>query len=161
MSIERELDLQKPAINVTPLIDVLLVLLIIFMVAAPLKPSRFLASVPEKPDERKLPPDDNTLVVTIAPDRTLKLNDLNDMGSVDDTSKLSLVLVDLFKRRKANHVYRRQMLSRPDLPEDERIERTVFIRGSRSLAYSDIIKLIDGLKGAGASPVGLQLDKLQ
>jgi biopolymer transport protein ExbD len=36
----------KPNINVTPLIDVLLVMLIIFMVAAPLKPQRFLAKVP-------------------------------------------------------------------------------------------------------------------
>ncbi len=161
MSAELELNSQKPTINITPLIDVLLVLLIIFMVAAPLKPSRFLASIPEKPDDRNLPPDNNTLVVTISPDRNLKLNDLNDMGSVDDTSKLSLALVDLFKRRKENHVYRREMLFRPDLPDDVRIEKTVFIRGSRSLAYSDIVKVIDGLKGAGASPVGLQLDKLQ
>jgi biopolymer transport protein ExbD len=40
----------RPNINVTPLIDVLLVMLIIFMVAAPLKPSRFLANVPSQPD---------------------------------------------------------------------------------------------------------------
>ena len=40
----------RPNINVTPLIDVLLVMLIIFMVAAPLKPSRFLANVPSVPD---------------------------------------------------------------------------------------------------------------
>ena len=40
--------LAKPHINVTPLIDVLLVLLIIFMVVSPLKPARFLAKVPEK-----------------------------------------------------------------------------------------------------------------
>jgi biopolymer transport protein ExbD len=160
MSCEPHLDWREPSINVTPLIDVLLVLLIIFMVAAPLKPSRFLTSVPEKPDDRELPPDDNTLVVTIAPDRSLKLNDLDDMGTVDDTSELSLVLVDVFKRRTKNHVYRRDMLARPDLPEDARIEKTVFIRGSRSLAYSDIVKIIDGLKGAGANPVGLQLDEL-
>jgi biopolymer transport protein ExbD len=161
MSCEPQLDSREPSINVTPLIDVLLVLLIIFMVAAPLKPSRFLTSVPEKPDDRKLPPDNNTLVVTIAPDRSLKLNDLDDLGTVDDTSKLSLVLVDLFKRRTENHVYRRGMLARPDLPEPARIEKTVFIRASRSLPYSDIVKVIDGLKGAGANPVGLQLDELQ
>ena len=41
-----------PTINVTPLIDVLLVLLIIFMVAAPLKPHRFLAKVPDTPPRR-------------------------------------------------------------------------------------------------------------
>src|SRR5436189_1394580 len=65
----------KPSINVTPLIDVLLVMLIIFMVAAPLKPSRFLANVPSQPD-RDMPVDPNpkTLVVTIKSDRTLMLN---------------------------------------------------------------------------------------
>ena len=41
----------KPHINVTPLIDVLLVLLIIFMVVTPLKPARIVAKVPSKPDE--------------------------------------------------------------------------------------------------------------
>ena len=41
-----------PNINVTPLIDVLLVLLIIFMVAAPLRPHRFLSKVPSMPQER-------------------------------------------------------------------------------------------------------------
>jgi biopolymer transport protein ExbD len=40
----------KPHINVTPLIDVLLVVLIIFMVVSPLKPARFLTKVPSKPD---------------------------------------------------------------------------------------------------------------
>lgn len=161
MSANSEIDEQKPSINVTPLIDVLLVLLIIFMVAAPLKPSRFLAKVPDKPDDRILEPDIRTLVVTIAPDRSLKLNDLSDMGTVDDTSKLSLTLVDLFKRRKENRVYRDEMIMRPDLPEDLRIEKAVFIKAPRTQVYNDIIKVIDGLKGAGASPVGLQLDGLQ
>jgi biopolymer transport protein ExbD len=152
---------QKPSINVTPLIDVLLVMLIIFMVAAPLKPSRFLTSVPQKPDTRQSEPDEKTLVVTIEPDRSLKLNALGDLGSVDDPSKLSLKLVDVFRQRKENRVYRDEMRARPDLPEDVRVEKTVFIKAPRALNYSDIVRVVDALKGAGANPVGLQLDNLQ
>ena len=64
----------KPSINVTPLIDVLLVMLIIFMIAAPLKPSRFLTKVAAKPSSEIVTPNDKTLVVTINPDRSLMLN---------------------------------------------------------------------------------------
>lgn len=150
----------KPYINVTPLIDVLLVVLIIFMIAAPLRPHSFAAKLPAEPDDRVLPPDPKTLVVTIEPDRTLKLNGLSDMGTVDDYSKLSHALVSLFEQRKTNHVYRYEMLSRTDVPEDYRIEKTVFIRAPRSIPYGEVAKIIDGLKGAGADPVGLQLDGL-
>src|SRR4030095_6994939 len=79
----------KPNINVTPLIDVLLVMLIIFMVAAPLRPSRFLTKVPSPPDNRDLEPPPLGLVVTIKSDRSLMLNGMADMGSVYDMSKLS------------------------------------------------------------------------
>jgi len=46
------------------------------------------------------------------------------------------------------------------LPEDMRIERTVFIKAPRSMAYADVVRVLDGIKGAGASPVGLQIDDL-
>jgi len=150
----------KPFINVTPLIDVLLVMLIIFMVAAPLRPHRFAAKLPSEPDDRVLPPDDRNLVVTIQSDRTLKLNGLSDMGTVDDSAKLSAALVTLFAQRKLNHSYRAEMLTRVDIPEDQRIEKTVFIKAPRSIPYGEVAKVIDGLKGAGADPVGLQLDNL-
>lgn len=152
----------KPNINVTPLIDVLLVVLIIFMIAAPLKPHSFSAQIPSEPDQTPpLKPSDLTLVVTIQPDRTLKLNKLSDdMGTVDDSSKLSTFLVKLFNERKRNHAYRDDMISRIELPEDSRIEKTVFIKAPRASSYGDVAKVIDGLKGAGAAPVGLQLDGL-
>ena len=83
----------KPFINVTPLIDVLLVVLIIFMVASPLKPHSFAAKLPAEPDDRRdLIPNDCTLVVTIEPDRTLKLNSLTDMGTIEDPSKILLAI---------------------------------------------------------------------
>jgi len=150
----------KPFINVTPLIDVLLVVLIIFMVASPLRPHSFAAKLPAEPDNtRDLEPNDKTLVVTVQPDRTLKLNGLTDMGTVDDTAKLSVKLAALFQERTKNHVYSDSMLTRLDVPEDRRIERTVFIKAPRSISYGDVAKVIDGIKGAGASPVGLHPPK--
>lgn len=153
----------KPDINVTPLIDVLLVLLIIFMVAAPLKPARFLAQVPSKPDDSlPLQPNDLTLVVTVEPDRTLKLNRLQDaMGTLDEFSKLNTTLVSLFAERTRNRVYRSNMLARIDLPDSVRVEKTVFIKAPRNLPYGEVARLIDGLKATGADPIGLQLDDLK
>ena len=151
----------SPRINVTPLIDVLLVVLIIFLVLTPLKPARFLAAVPSKPDSNKEirePP--LGLVVTIKSDRTLMLNRLTDMGSVNDTSKLSATLSDLFQQRLKNHAFSDRMRDRIDLPEAMRIEKTVFIKAPRSIPYGEVVRVLDGIRGAGASPVGLQIDDL-
>ncbi len=151
----------KPNINVTPLIDVLLVVLIIFMVVSPLKPARFQVKVPSQPDKTLgVDPPPLGLVVTINYDRTLMLNATGDVGSVDDTSKLSTMLVDVFQRRLQNHAYSDQLRDRTDLPEEMRIEKTVFIKAPRSLPYADVVRVLDGIKGAGASPVGLQIDDL-
>ena len=152
-----------PNINVTPLIDVLLVLLIIFMVAAPLRPSRFTAKLPSEPqhDLPQLQPDQRTLVVTIEPDNTLRLNALTEMGTVDDPSKLNEKLVALFEERTRNKVYRDDMRNRIDLPDRLRVEKTVFIKAPRNMPYGRIMMVMDGLKGAGAEPIGLQLDDLK
>ena len=154
--------LAKPHINVTPLIDVLLVLLIIFMVAAPLKPARFLTKTPSEPDPypKEVRPDPNTLVVTIKADRTLMLNGIDQVGTVSDTSRLSAMLFDLFEKRKQNHDYRFDFRDRTDLPDDFRIGKTVFIKAPRSIPYADVVRVLDGIKGAGATPVGLQIDDL-
>ena len=158
---ETNREIPAPTINVTPLIDVLLVLLIIFMVAAPLRPHRFLAQLPSEPDKnQQLAANDGTLVVTIALDRTLKLNSLSDMGTVDDISPLAAKLSLTFQERLRNRAYRHDMLLRVDLPEEQRIEKTVFIKAPRSLKYGEVARVLDGLKGIGAYPIGLQLDDL-
>ena len=153
----------EPYINVTPLIDVLLVLLIIFMVVTPLKPSRFKADIPTQRDPNEdlsqLKPNPLTLVVSISPDLQLKLNQ-DSMGSVNDTGPLSIRLQQVFQQRKELRAYKPGMETRSDLPEDERIEKTVFVKAPRSLHYGEVVKVIDAIKGAGANPVGLQVDDL-
>src|SRR5512134_2859803 len=93
----------EPYINVTPLIDVLLVLLIIFMVITPLKPSRFQADIPTQRDPNEdlsqLKPNPLTLVVSISSDLQLRLNQ-DAMGSVNDTAPLSSKLRQVFQARK-------------------------------------------------------------
>ena len=152
----------QPYINVTPLIDVLLVLLIIFMVVTPLKPSRFKADIPTQRDPNedlsKLKPNPLTLVVSIANDLSIKLNQDN-MGSVNDTTPLSNKLAQVFKERKETRAYKVGMET-SNVSEDEKIEKTVFVKAPRALKYGEVVKVIDAIKGAGASPVGLQVDDL-
>ena len=152
-----------PYINVTPLIDVLLVMLIIFMVITPLKPSRFQADIPTQRDPNEdlsqLKPNPLTLVVSISNDLQLKLNQ-DSIGSVNDTAPLSQKLLQLFQQRKDTRAYKVGMETRTDLPDSERIEKTVFVKAPRSVKYGDVVKVIDAIKGAGANPVGLQVDDL-
>ena len=153
----------QPFINVTPLIDVLLVLLIIFMVVTPLKPSRFKADIPTQRDPNedlsKLKPNPLTLVVSVASDLSIKLNQDN-MGSVNDTAPLAQRLAQVFQQRKEQRAYKVGMETRSDVTEEERIEKTVFVKAPRATKYGDVVKVIDAIKGAGASPVGLQVDDL-
>jgi biopolymer transport protein ExbD len=152
-----------PYINVTPLIDVLLVLLIIFMVITPLKPSRFKADIPTQRDPNEdlsqLKPNPLTLVISISNDLQIKLNQ-ESMGSVNDTSFLSQKLTQVFQQRKEQRAYKPGMETRTDVPEQDRIEKTVFIKAPRGLRYEEVVKVIDAIKGAGANPVGLQVDDL-
>ena len=164
MSAKRIWQRAVPYINVTPLIDVLLVLLIIFMVVTPLKPSRFKALIPEPPQETQGPPPVgtiDTLVVAIKEDGTLELNRTGGVGTINDMGKLNALLAELFQKRLEQHVYRTDMLDRFDLPEEKRIQRTVFIKAPKAIAYGEVAKVIDGIKGAGAEPIGLQLDELE
>ena len=151
-----------PFINVTPLIDVLLVVIIIFLVITPLKPSRFKADIPSQRDPNedvsKLKPNPLTLVVSISTDLQLKLNQ-DVMGSVNDPGALSAKLQQTFQQRREQKAYKVGMET-SNLPEEQKIEKTVFVKAPRALHYGDVVKVIDAIKGAGANPVGLQVDDL-
>jgi biopolymer transport protein ExbD len=145
-----------PNINVTPLIDVLLVLLIIFMVITPSKPSRFEAKVPAEPkDEEKnviLKPNPNTLIVFINREGAkLRLNQ-DDIGDVSDTTPLTARLEEVFKDRESRGVLREGT---------NEVEKTIFVKAPKSVKYGDVVKVIDAVKLAGAQPIGLQIDDLE
>ena len=57
-------------------------------------------------------------------------------------------------------IHRRIVLAVTNIPEDQRIEKTVFVKAPRALPYGNVVKVIDAIKGAGANPVGLQVDDL-
>jgi biopolymer transport protein ExbD len=144
-----------PNINVTPLIDVLLVLLIIFMAITPLKPSRFEAKVPAEPkDQQQVNVKPNPLTLVIAINKDTKQITLNNdaYGDVTDTTALNTKLHQIFKDRTDNGVFRE---------DTNEIEKTVFIKSPKSVHYGDVVKIIDAAKEAGASPIGLQIDDLQ
>ncbi|HLF84951.1 MAG TPA: biopolymer transporter ExbD [Blastocatellia bacterium] len=136
------LGLAPPNINVTPLIDVLLVLLIIFMVIQPQKEAKFESQIPQKPQDTAtsmVPPSD-LLMVDVkmqgsGPDQQIELNS-KPMTLVE----LATTLKDLLEQR-------------PD--------KTVFIKAPKDKQYGDIVSVIDTVKGAGAQPIGLQIDYLQ
>jgi biopolymer transport protein ExbD len=98
-------------------------------------------------------------VVSISPDLQIKLNQ-DSLGSVNDTAPLAQKLAQTFRERKDQRAYKIGMENRQDLKEDDRIEKTVFVKAPRAAKYGDVVKVIDAIKGAGASPVGLQVDDL-
>ena len=129
-----------PYINVTPLIDVLLVLLIIFMVISPQKPHQFEAKIPEKPpeDAKEQPPDPLALVVTLQrAGGGYKLN-TQDARNLDELGK------QLFTALNGR-------------PSDR---KSVFIKAPKSINYGEIVKVIDVMKASGGSPIGLQIEAL-
>lgn len=143
----------KPNINVTPLIDVLLVLLIIFMLISPLKPASFKTNIPSEPKKQNVPPiaDPRTLIVSVNPDYSLNINNQKDFGTIGEPTNLIGKLSQTFKERTENSVFR---------DGTNEIEKTVFIKAPRNLPYGEVAKVVDAVKLAGAYPIGLQIDKL-
>ena len=149
----------KPNINVTPLIDVLLVLLIIFMVISPSKPTTFKAKVPQETKVENLEPNPNTLIVTINPDSSLKLNK-EDSGSIAEPESLMEKLSAKFEERLQDGIYDENLVKRGDLSNEAKVLKTVFIKAPKNFSYGEVAKVVDAVKLSGANPVGLQIDEL-
>jgi biopolymer transport protein TolR len=124
-------------INMTPMIDILLVLLIIFMVITPLTPHGLEALAPEPPDKKNQPPpdQDRTVVIQIDKDKNLKINQEDS-----DFEKLGPRLEQIFKTRA---------------------ERVVFVKGDPDLEFQTVARAIDIAKGAQMDKVGLMTPKVE
>jgi len=127
----------KADINMTPMIDVLLVLIIIFMVITPLTPKGLEALVPQPPPPNQKVQEDNTrtVVIVINRDKSMMINQ-----EQTDENKLGSRLEEIFKTRA---------------------ERVVFVKGDPDLEFRDVAKAIDIAHGAGIDKVGLMTAKVE
>lgn len=127
----------KSDINMTPMIDVLLVLIIIFMVITPLTPKGLEALVPQPPPpgQKQNASDQRTVVIVIDANHHFQIN-----SEDTDEQHMGDRLTEIFKTRA---------------------ERVVFVKGDPSLDFMWVAKAIDIAHGAGIDKVGLMTAKVE
>src|SRR5512136_2844256 len=127
----------KSDINITPYIDILLVLLIIFMVITPVRQMNLDVKVPQPPPlhAQQTPIDPSVIVVSVGESAQIDINsDPTDIGSL--ASKLQ-------------EIY------------SARANKNMFISASPKLTYGDVVKVIDIAKGAGVGDIGLLTEEIR
>jgi len=131
---------------------------------------RFLVQIPAAPDPNedvsRLKPDPLLLAVVLDLDQFRLISaetpypGVLKQGPSGAGEEVADALAKVFQKRKEQHVYKSGAESRSDLPEEDRIAKSVVIKSSRTCPYMNVIKVIDAVKGAGANPIILQLDDL-
>ncbi|MXW53118.1 MAG: protein TolR [Gammaproteobacteria bacterium] len=125
-------------INVVPLIDVMLVLLVISMVAVPMLTQGIDVDLPQNSSELLEGGDDNPLVVTLSESGRIYVN----IGVTDIYDEDEFVSLEELKDRTA-----KVLNARPRVP--------VFVRADERLAYGQVVEVMQALQDSGASNVGL------
>jgi biopolymer transport protein TolR len=115
-------------INVTPMVDVMLVLLIIFMVSAPMMKEGMKVDLPEV-QARAMETQDQDMVITINKDKTIDIN-----GSPIDLSRLDMILEQIRQQRGVESIY---------------------LQADKAIPYGFVVEVMALIRSTGLTKIGL------